>query len=358
LAELTAKERVEAVFRLEQPDYTPVYSWLCNDAVVGYFAREPLTVDNATKVIPKAMCGCLDLVQKTESGGLFLPERERVETDELGYTRRYARWTSWVTRCPYRDGDTEAMGRVIREEIERFRSWNSAEAGKIISRVDGLQLQLGDDALVAGRTFIITGPGINYRDGLENFAYFVADYPDLHAQWLQARHERWLRMIELLADGARYPVAIVSGDLAYKNGMLVSPLWLRQSGWFRRLTEIVDAFHQKGVKVIYHSDGDLTKVLPDLVATGIDGLNPIEVAAGMDLAALRAEFDHRLVLVGGLPYDILVHGTPDEVRRTTEDCLRVASPGYIAGSSTEEFSDDLPLENFLAMLETIRSWRP
>ena len=304
------------------------------------------------------MRGCLDLVQKTESGELFLPEREREETDEWGYVRRYARWTSWVTRYPYPRGDTRAMARIIGAEIERFRDWRGEGVEEITSRVDALQARLGDDALVSGRTFIVTGPGMNYRDGLENFTYFLADHPGLVAEWLQARHQRWLRVIDLLADGSRYPVEIVSGDLAYKGGMLISPRWLRDSGWFRRLSEIVDAFHQKGVKTIYHSDGDLTKVLPELVATGIDGLNPIEVAGGMDLGVLRAEFGHRLVLVGGLPYDVLSRGRPDEVRQATETCLRLASPGYVAGSSTEEFSDDMPLENYLAMLETIRSWRP
>jgi hypothetical protein len=356
---LTARERVEAVFRFEQPDYAPIYSWLCNDAIIGHFGGERLTVENAPQLVPEAIRGCLDLVhQRTQSGALFLPEREREETDELGYTRRYDRWTSWVTRCPYPPGDTKAMVRVIGEQIERFRSQDREEAEGIISRVDDLQAQLGDDTLVFGPTFIITGPGINYRDGLENFSYFVADYPDLHAEWVQARHELWLRMIDRLADGSRYPVELVAGDLAYKGGMLVSPRWMRESGWFRRLAEIVDAFHQKGVKVVYHSDGDLTQVVPDLVATGIDGLNPIEVAAGMNLAALREEYGDRLVLSGGIPYDILVHGTPAEVCQATEACLRVASPGYIAGSSADEFSNDLPLDNFLSMLETVRAWRP
>ena len=119
----------------------------------------------------------------------------------------------------------------------------------------------------------------------------------------------------------------------------------------------MDAFHQQGVKVIFHSDGDLSEVLPDLIATGIDGLSPIDVAAGMDLAELRSQFDH-LVLCCGLPYHVLAGGTPDEVRQVTAAALRAASPGYLAGSSSEEFSEDMPVESFLAMLETLRSWRP
>jgi hypothetical protein len=355
MAELSAKDRIEAVFRFEQPDFTPLYSWLCNDAVIEHFAGEALTLENAARLTPKALSQCMDLVQKSKTGGPFLPERERDEVDSLGYLHHYERWTSWITDYPYPRGDTAAMARVIKEEIEQFRACRKEDIQENIANVDAFQAQLGTGSLVAGRTFIITGPGMNYRDGLENFTYFKVDYPQLLAEWLHARHERWLKMIDQMADATRYPVEIVSGDLAYKNGMLVSPLWLVESGWKRRLTEIVDTFHQKGVMVIYHSDGNLSRILPDLLETRIDGLNPIETAAGMDLAALRLEFGERLLLAGGLPYDVLANGTPQEVQQVTLQCIRQASPGYIAGSSTEEFSNDMPLKNYLAMLETLRS---
>jgi hypothetical protein len=354
----TAKECLEAVFRFEQPDTTPLSSWLCNDAIVAHFAGEPLTVENASSVFVKGLRGCIDFTyQKDDKANLVLPEPEREETDEFGYRRHYVRWTSWVVGYPYPAGDTRAIARTVREEIERFRSWNERDAAEIISRADGWQSKLGDDTLLSGRTFVITGPGINYRDGLENFSYLLADYPELAIEWSQARHERWLRMIDLVEDATRYPIALVAGDLAYRGGTLVSPRWLKESGWYRRLAEIVDAFHQKGIKVMYHSDGDLRRILPDLVATGIDGLNPVEVAAGMDLRALREQYPH-LVLAGGIPYDVLLNGSREEIKQVTLNCLQTASPGYIAGSSTDEFSDDLPLENFLEMFETVSNWRP
>jgi len=358
MANWTAKERLEAVFQFEQPDITPLSSWLCNDAIVKHFAGEELTVENACTAFVKGLRGCINFTyQKDDKGNLVLPEYERDEIDEFGYTRHYVRWTSWVVGYPYQNGDTQAIARIVREEIERFRSWDGQDAADIIARADGWQSLLGDDTLLSGRTFVITGPGINYRDGLENFSYLLADYPELAIEWSQARHERWLRMIELVEDAELYPVVLVAGDLAYRSGTLVSPRWLKESGWFRRLAEIVDAYHQKGIKVIYHSDGDLRRILPELVGTGIDGLNPIEVAAGMELSALRQQYP-RLVLGGGVPYDILLNGSREEVKQATLHCLKSASPGYIAGSSTDEFSDDLPLENFLEMFDTLNNWRP
>jgi hypothetical protein len=359
LSSLTTKERFEAVFKFEQPDVIPISSWLCNDAITNYYAGETLTIENAHEVLPKALRKTLDLVyQKDDQGELFVPEREHLETDELGYTHQYMRWTSWVVDYPYPPKDTKSMANTIRREIDLFNAWNGQNANEIIQRVDHLQTQLGDNTLVSGRTFIITGPGINYRDGLENFSYFLADFPDIHAEWIEARHAYWLRKIDLLEDGSRYPIVMVAGDLAYKTGLLVSPNWLRASGWFQRLTEIVDAYHQKGIKVLYHSDGNLNPILPDLIATGIDALNPIETAASMELGEIREAFGNHLVLSGGIPYEVLLNGTPEDVRRVTKKCLQAAAPGYIAGSSSDEFSDDMTLENFLAMKETIDTWKP
>ena len=50
--------------------------------------------------------------------------------------------------------------------------------------------------------------------------------------------------------------------------------------------------------VVFHSDGYVMEIMPDLVAAGIDGFNPIEKAAGMDVYALRRQFPE-LILVGG-----------------------------------------------------------
>ena len=94
---------------------------------------------------------------------------------------------------------------------------------------------------------------------------------------------------------------------------------------FPRLQEIVKAFHSKGLRVVFHSDGNLMPILPDLVACGIDGLNPIDAMGGMDLGVLKATYGDQLTLIGSIDCShLLVFGDPEEVRsRVREDMAGV-----------------------------------
>ena len=100
------------------------------------------------------------------------------------------------------------------------------------------------------------------------------------------------------------------------------------------------------------SDGNLWSVLDDLVAAGIDGLNPLEVMAGMTVKRVRQHYPE-LCLTGGIDVSqLLSFGTPDEVRAVCRQTVADAGGvGYFLGSSTE-LHWDVRLENAVAMFET------
>ncbi len=58
--------------------------------------------------------------------------------------------------------------------------------------------------------------------------------------------------------------------------------------------------HARGINAHLHSCGDMRPLVPELVEIGLDALNPLEVKAGMDPLALKAEYGDRLVLHGGI----------------------------------------------------------
>lgn len=62
----------------------------------------------------------------------------------------------------------------------------------------------------------------------------------------------------------------------------------------------VDWAHAKGVKVRLHSCGDIRPFIPEIVEIGVDGLNPLEVKAGMDPLAIKATYGDQLLLHGGV----------------------------------------------------------
>jgi uroporphyrinogen decarboxylase len=62
----------------------------------------------------------------------------------------------------------------------------------------------------------------------------------------------------------------------------------------------VDYAKSKGLPVIMHSCGCIERLLPGMVAAGIDCLQVIEVKAGMDLLKLYREYGDRLSFMGGM----------------------------------------------------------
>jgi uroporphyrinogen decarboxylase len=104
-------------------------------------------------------------------------------------------------------------------------------------------------------------------------------------------------------------------DLAFNTGTFFSPVQYREF-LFPFLAEIVAEAHRYNLPVLMHCDGQINAVLDDLVQMGIDGLNPVERKAGMDIAALKHKYAQRLCLVGNVDATrTLTHGTPNDVRR-------------------------------------------
>ena len=63
--------------------------------------------------------------------------------------------------------------------------------------------------------------------------------------------------------------AVFSGDdIAFKSGPLLNPRWF-EAHYYHRLARICDAYHAQGIKVLFHSDGNLNLILDGLVEAGI-----------------------------------------------------------------------------------------
>lgn len=162
----------------------------------------------------------------------------------------------------------------------------------------------------------------------------------------QIQYECTIRAI----DCPGVTAALMSDDIAYSEALLVHPDCLREFlfPWYKK---IGDAVHARGLAYIYHTDGDVTEVLDDIVACGFDALHPIEPKA-MDIHQVKATHGDKLCLLGNIEVDRLARGTPDEVKELVRKNIRELGRdgGYCVGSSNS-VTDYIPLENFKAMLE-------
>jgi uroporphyrinogen decarboxylase len=208
-----------------------------------------------------------------------------------------------------------------------------------------------DDPPVRVYSSPATLDAIHHLCGLQQFCYLHADHPELVADWLDARTEAAVAHAHAIVELGLSPVAAHGEDIACKGRTIYSPVMLREL-LFPRLTRIVQAWHEHGVKIMFHSDGYLMDVLDDLLACGFDGLHPIETVAGMDLGEVRRRVGNRMFICGGIDVSqLLPFGSVAAVRAECDRAVQVAAPGYFIGSTTE-MNAVVPLRNVRAVYET------
>jgi len=125
-----------------------------------------------------------------------------------------------------------------------------------------------------------------------------------------------------------------------------------------QLGRLVDLGHQYDLKVMLHCCGGFRELIPSMIDIGLDGLHAIQPSChGMDIAALKRDFRERIVFNGCIDSnEVLIQGTPDDVRRETIRTIDVMKPGggFIAGASHDYLLEETPVENVHAMFDTIK----
>lgn len=158
-----------------------------------------------------------------------------------------------------------------------------------------------------GRNSILVMGGIEisffgwHRDlmGVENLLMAYYDQPELiHAI---SRHHLWFlqELYSRILKDVRFDFIFIWEDMSYKNGPLISPSLVREFmlPYYKQLTGFFRDFGD--YKFLLDSDGDVTQLIPLFLEGGIDGMLPFEVAAGMDIRRIAAQYP-KLIMAGGI----------------------------------------------------------
>lgn len=146
------------------------------------------------------------------------------------------------------------------------------------------------------------------------------------------------------------------GDIAYNSGLLFSPESYKEL-IFPSLKKMCKAFHEKGAKVVYHTDGDVRSVVPLFIEAGIDALQPLEPRAHMDVVELKEIYKNKLAYIGNIEHtEILAKGTKEEVKREVLRKMHAARGGGYIIASGHTLPGDASIENYEYMLELIRKY--
>ncbi|MCC5831371.1 MAG: hypothetical protein JJU36_18180 [Phycisphaeraceae bacterium] len=118
-----------------------------------------------------------------------------------------------------------------------------------------------------------------------------------------------IRDYQAILDAGIQPDGLfIYGDMAFNHATMCSPAMYRQLIWpdHKRLADFA---HENGMKMIYHTDGNINGVLDLYIEAGFDCVQPLEAKAGMDVRALAPKLGDRLALFGNV--DVMVMATND-----------------------------------------------
>jgi hypothetical protein len=336
-----------------RPARTPIYDIFTNDAVIEHFGAARLDGSADEEVVMRAIGRALDGTREVLAQ---VPHRVGESfVDEVGNVREWQRWTHWPRS--HAVSGLEQWVAWIEGHVERLEALSPPSSQE---REQVRQRQLKLNRRLNGTVCIYATPTTAINDalfglcGLEIFSYLWADHRELAQRWMRGLERRRGRGIELAAHPDTSPLAIIYSDIAYHDRLMFSRETFTEMRFFDDVAGICALCHQRGLSVIFHSDGNFEPILPDLVACGVDGINPIEKAAGMDVYAIRRRYP-QLILAGGVDVThLLPFGTPEQVRRETRRIIEeTGSEGRLLIGSTTELGNDVPLANYLAFHEEV-----
>lgn len=110
---------------------------------------------------------------------------------------------------------------------------------------------------------------------------------------------------------------------------------------------MVKALKQAGAKWVFlHCDGNLRPFLDMLVDAGIDGINPVEYSAGLDVVELIETYQGRLRFVGGVcNTHILPGGNREDIEKHVTRIINAARGGGIV-IGTHSVGPDISLDSY------------
>ena len=163
------------------------------------------------------------------------------------------------------------------------------------------------------------------------------------------------------AVGNRASVMWLSGtDFGAQQGPFISPK-AYQKLYMPHYKRIIDWVHTNTRwKVFIHCCGSIMPLIPYLIETGFDILNPVQTSAkNMDPVDLKTRFGDRLTFWGGGvdTQHVLPFGAPEEVRDQVRERLGVfGRGGGFVFNPIHNVQACVPVENLLAMYETVREY--
>ncbi|HME54517.1 MAG TPA: uroporphyrinogen decarboxylase family protein [Candidatus Lokiarchaeia archaeon] len=191
---------------------------------------------------------------------------------------------------------------------------------------------------------------------LSKLAYYIKKQPEFVHEIADAFLDANLELIKRFGE-AGVEVVFYSDDFAQHGRSILSRKDF-ETFILPRYKQLYDACKKQNMLVVQHSCGFVDEFLPLVVDAGLDAIQSLEPAAGVDLAGLKENYGDRIAFLGGMDSTrVLCFGTPEDVVNDVRRCISAAghSGGYFAGPAHTIL--DAPWENIIAFRDAIEKCR-
>ena len=148
---------------------------------------------------------------------------------------------------------------------------------------------------------------------------------------------------------------VIWADAAYRKGLFMGPTYWRR--WYKpTVARIIELCHSHDLPVILHGCGNTNAILEDLIEIGLDGYNPLEAKADLDVVELRARLGHRLTFCGNSDIRVWERGDPAELRREVLHRLRAAEGGGYIFMSDHSVASDVSGQTYDTIVKLVREY--
>ncbi len=194
--------------------------------------------------------------------------------------------------------------------------------------------------------------------GLENFLVLMLTQPEICEAIFDRFTEMRLWQLETYARYGRYDVLWLGDDISNQPGLLIPPeLWRKTLK--PRLKTIIDCakYYQPDGLIFYHTCGNPSEVVEDLIEAGVDILNPVQPEA-VDPAEMKARYGERLSFWGTVGVQhTLPFGTAEDVKAEVRTRIEtVGKGGGLLIGPAHVIEPEVPWENILAFVEAVREY--
>lgn len=382
---MTARERIEKALKFEEADRVPydlaasTWTGITNTAYQNYLRFKGKSPEKPkwSDVIQQIVIPAEELLEETGADvrGVFpltshnwdvykkLEDRGKYfeYLDEWGFTHHFPKDGYWfslvknpmdavdfsadniIEAYPWPPAGDKIRFAGLREKAQRYRDRNftvftkglCAGLFEMHQRVRGMENAMLDPFLFG-----------------ENSDKLVGKLADLKIEFWDALLNETGDVVDILGEG---------DDYGTQQSQLIAPDQFREHYMphFKRVLDFIK--HKKpGIKILFHSCGNVRPIIPDLIEMGVDILNPVHVTAtGMEPVQLKKDFGKDLVFWGGGvdTQHILPSGTPTEVKDNVKRNIDALAPGGgFVFSTIHNIQAEVPPQNIEAMLEALKDY--